>query len=99
MAEVLSGTQVDEALAARGVRWRRKGAVLEKVVTRGDFAEALAFVNEVGELAEAADHHPDIDIRWNTVTLRLSTHSAGGLTGKDLDLAASIDQLDPALPA
>ena len=47
----------------------------------------------MGELAEAADHHPDIDIRWDTVTLRLSTHSAGGLTDKDLSLAAAIDEL------
>jgi 4a-hydroxytetrahydrobiopterin dehydratase len=48
-------------------------------------------VNAVGALAEAADHHPDIDIRWNTVTLRLATHSAGGITEKDLALAAGID--------
>ena len=47
----------------------------------------------VGELAEAADHHPDIDIRWDTVTLRLCTHSAGGLTENDLALAAQIDAL------
>ena len=60
-----------------------------KVVRRRDFAGALAFVNAVGALAEAADHHPDIDIRWDTVTLRLSTHSAGGLTEKDLALAAA----------
>ena len=59
-----------------------------------DFAEALAFVNRVGELAEQANHHPDIDIRWNTVTLRLSTHSAGNVvTDKDRDLAAGIDGL------
>ena len=48
----------------------------------------------MGALAEAANHHPDIDIRWNTVTLSLSTHSAGGLTVLDLDLATAIDQLD-----
>ena len=52
-----------------------------------DFADALAYVNAVGALAEEMDHHPDIDIRWNTVTLRLSTHSAGGLTQLDLELA------------
>jgi 4a-hydroxytetrahydrobiopterin dehydratase len=54
----------------------------------------LAFVNAVGERAEAANHHPDIDIRWDTVTLRLSTHSEGGLTQKDVDLAREIDALD-----
>ncbi len=56
-----------------------------------DFVEAMGFVTRVALLAEKADHHPDIDIRWNTVTLRLSTHSAGGLTGKDLDLATRLD--------
>jgi 4a-hydroxytetrahydrobiopterin dehydratase len=64
-----------------------------KEVRRGGFAGALAFVNQVGALAEAADHHPDVDIRWDTVTLRLSTHSAGGLTEKDLSLAAQVDAL------
>ncbi len=83
--------EVDAALA--GLDWERQGDVLVKVVRRDDFAGALAFVDAVGELAEAADHHPDIDIRWNTVTLRLTTHSAGGLTAKDLALAAEIDGL------
>jgi 4a-hydroxytetrahydrobiopterin dehydratase len=83
--------EVDAALA--GLDWRREGDVLVKVVRRGDFAGALAFVNAVGALAEAADHHPDVDIRWDTVTLRLTTHSAGGLTTKDLDLAAQVDRL------
>jgi 4a-hydroxytetrahydrobiopterin dehydratase len=83
--------EVDAALT--GLDWERQGDVLVKVVRRDDFAGALAFVDAVGELAEAADHHPDIDIRWNTVTLRLTTHSAGGLTAKDLSLAAEIDGL------
>ena len=82
---------MDAALA--GLDWERQGDLLVKVVRRDDFAGALALVNAVGELAEAADHHPDIDIRWNTVTLRLTTHSAGGLTAKDLALAAEIDGL------
>jgi 4a-hydroxytetrahydrobiopterin dehydratase len=84
--------EVDAALAGLD-GWRREGEVLVKVVRRGNFAGALAFVNAVGALAEAADHHPDIDIRWDTVTLRLTTHSAGGLTAKDLQLAAQIDSL------
>ena len=58
-----------------------------------DFAEAMEFVNQVAEESEAADHHPDIDIRWNEVTLVLSTHSEGGLTRADLDLAAKCDDL------
>jgi 4a-hydroxytetrahydrobiopterin dehydratase len=55
----------------------------------------LAFVNAVGAAAEAANHHPDIDIRWNKVHLVLSTHSAGGLTVLDIALAAAIDRLRP----
>jgi 4a-hydroxytetrahydrobiopterin dehydratase len=58
-----------------------------------DFAAALAFVNAVGAEAEERNHHPDIDIRWNTVTLVLSTHSEGGLTAADFDLAAAISAL------
>jgi 4a-hydroxytetrahydrobiopterin dehydratase len=58
-----------------------------------DFAAALAFVNAVGAEAEQRNHHPDIDIRWNTVTLVLSTHSEGGLTEADFDLAAVISGL------
>ncbi len=57
-----------------------------------DFAAALDFVNRVGRLAEQLDHHPDIDIRWNTVTLTLSTHSAGGLTQLDVELAHQISR-------
>lgn len=70
-----------------------EGAAMEKVFQFRTFRQAMAFVNRVAELAEAADHHPDITIRWNTVTLTLSTHSAGGLTGKDFDLARRINAL------
>ena len=93
MPEVLAADAVDAALADRAIGWRREGSELVKEVRRDGFAGALGFVNDVGALAEAANHHPDIDIRWDTVTLRLSTHSAGGLTEKDLSLAAQVDQL------
>jgi len=89
---LLSDDEIAAALA--GLAWVRDGDALVKVVKKGDFAGALAFVNAVGERAEAANHHPDIDIRWDTVTLRLSTHSEGGLTQKDVDLAREIDALD-----
>ncbi|HEX3947471.1 MAG TPA: 4a-hydroxytetrahydrobiopterin dehydratase [Acidimicrobiales bacterium] len=88
---VLSDDTVDAFLPE--LDWSRDGDALVKVAKKADFAGALAFVDAVGQLAEAADHHPDIDIRWDTVTLRLSTHSAGGITAKDLDLAAQIDRL------
>ena len=75
--------------------WDEDGGVLRRDFRFADFAEALAFVNRVGDVAEQVDHHPDIDIRWNTVTLRLSTHSAGGVvTDRDRDLAGRIDRLD-----
>ena len=93
MSEVLDPAEVEAALARRGIAWDRHGDSLVKVVDAGDFAGALDYVNRVGALAEAADHHPDIDIRWRTVTMRLSTHSAGGITAKDLGLAAEIDRL------
>ncbi len=94
MSGVLDHATVDAAIAERGLGWGRDGDELVKVAKKDRFAGALAYVNAVGELAEAADHHPDIEIRWDTVTLRLSTHSAGGLTEKDLDLAAAVDRLE-----
>lgn len=72
--------------------WQREGDAIRKRYRLGSFAQSLEFVNRVGALAEAADHHPDIDIRFDQVELRLSTHSAGGLTSKDFDLAMRIDE-------
>ena len=89
--ERLDHAEVDRAIA--GLDWRRDGDELVKVATRSGFVGALALVNAVGALAEDANHHPDIDIRWNTVTLRLTTHDAGGLTTKDVELARAIDAL------
>ena len=94
MPELLDPAAVDAALRERGLAWRREGNELVKQSKRTGFTGALAYVNEVGALAEAANHHPDIDIRWDTVTLRLFTHSAGGLTELDIELAARIDALD-----
>jgi len=75
--------------------WAEANHALSRTVARADFVDALAFVLEVGRLAEAADHHPDIDIRYRTVHLRLTTHSSGNtLTAKDFDLAEQINRLD-----
>jgi 4a-hydroxytetrahydrobiopterin dehydratase len=71
--------------------WTREGEVIHRSFTFPAFAEGIRFVDRVAVLADAADHHPDIDIRWTTVTMALSTHSAGGLTAKDFELAARID--------
>ncbi len=74
--------------------WVEEGGALRRDFRFADFAEALAFVNRVGALAEEANHHPDIDIRWNVVTLGLSTHSEGNIvTDRDRELAARIDGL------
>jgi 4a-hydroxytetrahydrobiopterin dehydratase len=89
---VLEPGAVDAALAG-GLHWTRQGAELVKVRKGIDFADSLTYAVAVGTLAEAMNHHPDIEIRWNVVTLRLSTHSAGGITGADLELARQIDTL------
>ncbi len=92
---LLSSSDVDAALAEQSLAWTRRDNELVTTVKLADFAAALAFVNSVGAAAEAANHHPDIDIRWNTVTLVLTTHDSGGLTVLDLALAAAIDLLRP----
>jgi len=73
--------------------WRIEKGELTRTFTFKDFLAALAFVNRVGERAEQAGHHPDIDIRYNRVRLSLVTHDAGGLTAKDFELAAVADRL------
>jgi 4a-hydroxytetrahydrobiopterin dehydratase len=72
--------------------WRREGSEIVRTFAFENFVAAVAFVNRVTPLAEAANHHPDVDIRWNKVTLRLATHSRGGVTHLDFDLAARIDE-------
>ncbi len=73
--------------------WTRKGNSITRTVELSDFVHAMGFVNSVALLAEKLNHHPDIDIRWNVVTLVLSTHSAGGLTELDMTLAEMINAL------
>src|SRR5215472_3824646 len=74
-------------------QWKIEAGELARTYTHKDFRDALAFVNKVGDIAEKAGHHPDIDIRYNKVRLGLVTHDAGGLTAKDFDLAAAVDRL------
>jgi 4a-hydroxytetrahydrobiopterin dehydratase len=92
---ILSDAEVGRRLA--GVAgWRRggDGASIEREESFADFAAAIAFVNRVAEAAEAANHHPDILVHgWNKVRLTLSTHSQGGLTAADFDLAETLDGL------
>mgnify|MGYP006211115187 FL=1 len=82
-----------EAFIAGHPDWRWSDKEITREFEFADFNESMGFVTRVALAAEKADHHPDIDIRWNTVTLTLSTHSEGGLTQKDLDLADKADSL------
>ncbi|MFM8468375.1 MAG: 4a-hydroxytetrahydrobiopterin dehydratase [Limisphaerales bacterium] len=88
----LSPAQIKVALASIP-QWRRKASVISCTYEFADFVVAMKFVNAVARAAEKAWHHPDIDIRWNKVTLALTTHDAGGLTDKDFALAAKFDAL------
>lgn len=89
---LLSNDQIAKELhSLRG--WDLTGKEIRKSFELKDFVHAMGFVNSVALLAEKADHHPDIDVRWNKVTLVLSTHSAGGLTEKDFSLAKEIEKL------
>ena len=86
---LLSETQIRDRLA-RLPGWERRGSEIRRTWTFADFESSMAFVNKTAALAQAADHHPDIDIRYSRVTLALSTHDAGGLTARDFDLAEAI---------
>jgi 4a-hydroxytetrahydrobiopterin dehydratase len=90
MAELLDDAAVSAALADLD-GWTREGDAIVRTVELPSFPVAIEVVGRVGEDAEDRDHHPDIDIRWRTLTFRLSTHSAGGLTAKDTELASQID--------
>lgn len=94
MAEKLSDSEVDQALA-RLSGWSREGDQIVKWYELPSFLPAIDFVRAIAELAEAANHHPDLDIRYNRVRVALSTHDAGGLTQKDFDLATQIDAATP----
>jgi 4a-hydroxytetrahydrobiopterin dehydratase len=90
--EKLSIEKIKAALATVP-DWKKKSATIARTYQFKDFPAAIKFVNAAAELAEQAWHHPDIDIRWNKVTLTLTTHDVGGLTEKDFELARKFDAL------
>ena len=92
MADLLTDDQIRAALSGDLADWRQEGTTIVRSVEADTFADGIRLVAVVGALADEMNHHPDIDIRWTTITFRLSTHSAGGLTQNDLDLAAAIDR-------
>lgn len=97
MVKRLSESEINAQLAKMD-GWARQGDEIFKTYTLTSFPAALVFVSTVGHLAEAADHHPDILVKYKKVTLTLSTHSAGGLTEKDFALASQIDGLPMKSP-
>ena len=89
---LLTDSQISDELATVPA-WTRDGDSITTVTERADFRDALLYVGAVAYLAETASHHPDVTIQWNKVTLVLSTHSAGGLTENDFNLARQISAL------
>lgn len=89
---VLTDTEVKQSLGKlRG--WQQSGKAIQRVYEFPDFKAAMKFVNKVADAAEQANHHPDIDIRYNKVTLALVSHDAGGVTERDVRMAETINQL------
>ncbi|RKH75864.1 4a-hydroxytetrahydrobiopterin dehydratase [Corallococcus sp. AB045] len=82
-----------QTFLAQHPTWKHEGGMIRRTYEAPSFLEGIAFVERVAKAAEAADHHPDIDIRWRKVTLALVTHDAGGLTSRDTALAAEADRL------
>jgi 4a-hydroxytetrahydrobiopterin dehydratase len=91
-APLLSEVEIAASLASVP-NWRREGDELMRTFRCGTFRAAIALVARVADAAEAADHHPDIEINWKRVTFRLTTKASHGLTAKDVAMAATIDRL------
>jgi 4a-hydroxytetrahydrobiopterin dehydratase len=93
---------LDDAAVEKGLKrlpgWERRGDEIVKTFVRKDFMGAISFVHKVADAAQAAGHHPDIEIHWNEVILALSTRAEGGLTETDFELAARIDELGQPTP-
>jgi 4a-hydroxytetrahydrobiopterin dehydratase len=89
---VLSDDEIEARLGELD-GWERDGDAIKKEFKLDDFVGSVDFVNRITPLAEGMNHHPDLEISWNKVTVSLSTHSEGGLTGNDFELASKIDSL------
>lgn len=95
MAELLEPGDVRSALGTRP-GWSGDASGIRRTVAFPSFPGAIAAVDRVAVVAEELNHHPDIDIRWRNVTFHCATHSAGGVTARDLDLASRIDEIAAA---
>ena len=94
-APVLSDIEIQRALGQLP-GWSRRTNLIAKTFTLPTFTAGIAFIRRIADAAEAAQHHPDIDIRYTKITIALSTHDSGGLTQKDIDLAKAIEGMQSA---
>jgi 4a-hydroxytetrahydrobiopterin dehydratase len=92
VSTVLSASEIDQALQ-KLPGWTRQGNAIERVFQFGNFLEAMEFVNKIAVAAEAANHHPDIVINYNKVTLALVSHDSGGVTRRDVRMAGTINDV------
>lgn len=90
MTELLTSEQIEAALTELPA-WESHGSAIIRAVTAPAFRTGIRIIDDVAEIAEELNHHPDIDVRWTTVTFALSTHSKGGVTANDIELARRID--------
>jgi 4a-hydroxytetrahydrobiopterin dehydratase len=91
-APLLSDEEIAERLKGHPA-WERHGDTIVRLFTLKDFRDALSFVNEVADVADAQDHHPDIEISWNKLQLKVWTHVSGGITERDFRLASAVDEI------
>lgn len=89
---VLTDAEIQQELASLN-GWQRSGNAIQRVFRFPDFKAAMHFVNKIAEAAEQANHHPDIDIRYNTVTMALVSHDSGGITKRDVRMAGAINKI------
>ncbi len=94
MSTVLSDPEIQQALQNLP-GWKRNGIAIERTLQFGNFVQAMDFVNQIAEAAEAVNHHPDIHISYNKVTLELVSHDSGGVTQRDVRMAGKINEIAP----
>jgi 4a-hydroxytetrahydrobiopterin dehydratase len=98
MPTVLDQSQVDDNLAARHPDWKGSSQKLTRSIEFANFRTAVEFINLLAPRCEELDHHPDLALRWRSVEVELSTHSAGGVTDLDIALAGIVDEVAAGLP-
>jgi 4a-hydroxytetrahydrobiopterin dehydratase len=91
---VLSDAEIDERVDRLGTGWKRDGDAIKRTFKFDDFRGSIDFINRITPVADGMNHHPDLEVSWNTVTVSLSTHSEMGVTENDFSLAVEIDELE-----